>query len=300
MNLSNLDINLLYTLHVLLHERNVTNAAAKLSLTQPAVSNALGRLREIFKDELLVRSGRALVPTPKAERMKPDLAAIVEQMEFLLSNRAGFQPSTVEKHFSIACSDVIEISVLPRVLKAFKLALPKCSLKIVTIDRLYQEDLLANGTVDVMIGMPPNTLPGCREEALYEDERVCLYRTGLLPSKISLSRFTSIPHIRIAPMASKYDEVDTALNKLGKTRTIALEVPHFAIVPAILAQQDLIAVVPLRLAEHYGKAFNLSVVKAPIDLSRLEIRMMWHRRAETDDGGIFFRQLIRDSLKSKT
>jgi DNA-binding transcriptional LysR family regulator len=287
-------MNLLLTLHVLLQEKNVTKAASILALTQPAVSNALARLRYIFKDELLVRNGRALALTPKAQFLVGPLDQIIKQAEVLIAGQEVFDPLRTEKQFVVACSDVIEASLLPEVLGNFRKSMPRSSLKFVTLDQMYQEDSLATGAVDLMIGRPPKTLSGAEVELLYQDELVCLFKSSdKKSSKISLESFLEKPHIRIAPMAFALDEVEIALKSLGKNRTVILQVPHFSVAPLILAREDALAVLPARLAKQFKDGFGLTMCRPPIKLPFIKVSYMWHKRTQNDPANIYLRRLLK-------
>src|SRR5689334_3219605 len=152
MSLSGLDLNLLLVLHTVLRERNVARAAKRLSVTPPAVSNALARLRSALDDPLTIRSGRGIVPTPRAAELEPILARALAELERAVSARA-FEPATCEREFSLAVADVGQWVRLPRVVRLLEREMPRARLRVLSIDTLHAAGGLANSAVDVLIGV---------------------------------------------------------------------------------------------------------------------------------------------------
>jgi LysR family transcriptional regulator, mexEF-oprN operon transcriptional activator len=296
MNIQGLDLNLLLVFHFLVEEKSVTKAAEKLNLSQPAVSNALARIREIIGDPILIRSGRNLVLSTYAKEQKQSLKELVDKIEGVFLKRGAFDPNICTRRFVVACADVIEVTLLASLLPIFTKKMPQASLKIVTLGELYRQNSLETGDVDLMIGFPPKVLEDSKIEELYRDEFVCVSGRKLFRNRtVSMNDFLSVPHIRITPISQTYDMVDLALEKQNLKRKVILSAPHFSSVPFFLRKIDAIAVLPSRLVEQAGRSLN--VYKLAFKLPPILVSQMWHDKTDNDEANIFLRQLVAAASK---
>ena len=279
VNLQNVDLNLLVVLDALLRERSATRAAAQLHVTQSAVSNALRRLRSLFNEPLFVRTHEGLVPTARAERLAPQLRALLEQTSALLG--PDTRAEEPQRLLTIACTDAVGLTLLPRILPALS---KQARLRIVTLDYETQRDGLASGDVDLLIGIPPQTPRGCRGELAYEDRMQCIVRGGhpKVRGRLSAPQYAALPHVELALFGEPDDRVDRALARLRLRRHVALMVPHFSSIPLAVAASDCVAALSQQLIAAYAEPLRLRVLEPPVKLPKLKVSQYWHRRAEHD------------------
>jgi DNA-binding transcriptional LysR family regulator len=297
VNLSGVDLNLLNVVAAVLEERSATRAARKLHVTQSAVSNALRRARELFGDPLVTREAYGFTPTPRGASLLPALRAWLEEARRLVANVPRFDPATSTRTFSIACTDAIAIVLLQPLLERLGQRAPHTSVRLLTLERMIAADALAQGEADVLVGMPP-VLPAGHDAALvYRDPMSCIVRRDHphVRSRITLARYASLPHVDLALFGAVDDTVDRALARQGRSRHIAVAVPHFSSVPLAVLETDCIATVSSRLARRFAQWLPLRILTPPVALEPLEIRQVWHRRSETDEGVMFLRRLIHDA-----
>jgi DNA-binding transcriptional LysR family regulator len=294
VNLTQVDMNLFVVLHAVLTERSATRAAARLHVTQSAVSNALARLRLAFGDPLVVRTARGLVPTPKALELEPKLREALQQLQSLVDASDGFDPTRSTRRFTIACTDHVALALLPKLAAMFEEQMPQAQLRVFTIDRLRTTNGLATGEVDLVIGIPPTLPSGCSAAIVYEDEMVCVLRRNHPKARgaLSLDVFAESRHVVVAVLGDDDDGVDAALARRGRARKIAVSVPHFTVIPMVLIQTNAMATLPRRLAETLARLPPLRIAKCPLDLPVLSIKQVWHARSAADAGNRFLRGLV--------
>ena len=300
VNLSTIDLNLLHVLATVLEEESATRAAAKLHVTQSAVSNALRRARALFGDPLVVREAHGLSPTPRGALLRPDLRAWLEEARRLVGNAPAFDPATSSRTFTIACSDSVALVLLQPLLHRLRRRAPLARLRLLTLDRLIAEDALARGEADLLIGIPPVLPAGHAAELVYRDPMQCIVRRGhpRVRSRLGLETYASLPHVDLALFGTIDDTVDRALARRGKARVVVVALPHFATVPLAVLETDGVATVGRRLAAFYAAHFPLRVLAPPVELAPIEIRQVWHRRSEGDEAIDFLRGLVREAARS--
>jgi DNA-binding transcriptional LysR family regulator len=299
VNLGTVDLNLLVVLDAVLRERSATKAAATLHVTQSAVSNALRRLRALFDDALVVRTAFGFVLTPRAEALAPKLRALLSETEKLLAPGEGHdKPRT----FTLACTDAISVSLVPGILHELGKQMPLARLRVVTIEHELLNQSLANGEVDLLIGIPPHLPAGCQGESVYEEHLVCVVRRdhSTVRTKLTLDRYASLPHVEVGLFGEPDDRVDRALSRVGRTRTIALTVPHFSSVPFAVANSDCVAALGHRIALAYARPLGLRILPPPLELPKLRIQQVWHRRMTQDAGVTTLRALVRNVASART
>lgn len=296
MNIESVDLNLLLVLHVVLEERNATRAAKRLHVTQSAVSNSLGRLRELFGDPLLVRNARGLTPTPRALALKPLLGTMMRGATDVLSKDVAFDPATSSHEHALACADYYSAVILPPLMALLRARSPRARLRLVTLDQLLASDGLAND-IDLHIGMAPKLASGCTAQALFDDRFVCLAsgpKSGRGSSKLSLDRYLASQHLRVSVLGSSSDPIDALLAERGLSRNIVLTVPYFSVVPLVVQQTGLLATLSRRLAEVYAKLLPLRLLEPPLGVAQRAVKMTWHKRNERDPAARFFRALVEE------
>lgn len=299
MNLRDIDINLLYVLTTVLEERSATRAAQKLHVTQSAVSNALGRARELFGDPLVVRRAHGFEPTPRAVVLLPALREWVENTQGLLTDAPAFDPARSTRTFRVACADAIAATLLRPLLRVLQRCAPSTRLQLSTLDRLTADDGLARGEVDIIIGAPPTLRDGHEAEFVYRDPMECIVRVDhpKVRQRLSLSLFAELSHVELALFGVTNDAVDRALSKLGRSRTVQIALPYFSSIPLAVAETDCVATLARRLARSFSTVLPLRVLRPPIELDPIEIRQVWHHRSDSDGAVKFLRGAVREAAK---
>jgi DNA-binding transcriptional LysR family regulator len=281
-DLAGVDLNLVVVLDALLTDRNVTRAGSRLGLTQSAASHALARLRELLGDPLLVRGPRgAMVPTPLAERIAPQVRRVLVDLASTLRGDT-FDPSTARHTFRIGASDYVELVLVPRLIERIRRLAPYVDLWAVPVTD-HGEGALASGTVDLVIGPLRKRRPASAQlyqKALFDEAFTCIVRAKhpLAKSKLTLARYCEVPHLLVTPLGTPGSLVDDALAKVGRTRRIGLAVPHFIVVPHIIAATDLIATLADRVAAVFAQALDLAIIPPPLPIPKFRMIASWHER----------------------
>ncbi len=300
MNLASVDVNLFVVLHAVLEERSATRAAARLHLTQSAVSNALARLRALLGDQLVVRTGRGLTPTPRAVAMQPLLDAALKALEGAAQNLTNFDLATSTREWVMAFAELYGPLLLPALLFRLQQEAPNTSLRVMTVDQMEATGALARGELDLYLGIAGKLPAGWRSEPAFADDTVGIMRADHPAARrpMTLERFLGLPHAHVRVTPERGREVDDALARLGRTRRLALIVPHFSSVFAVVESSDCVAAVPRRLADYYAQRLALRIFKLPLTLPKHEVRLHWHARADADPGVAALRAMVRDIFRT--
>lgn len=296
-DIRHLDFNLLKTLDALLDERSVTRAAERLSLTQPAVSGMLTRLRERFGDPLFVRAQRGMVPTLRAEQLAAPVKQLLSDIEQMLQPQA-FDPATAQMIVSMASTDYALRAVVVPFLSALRLQAPNIRVAVQPVDVQHLAGQLDRGDIDLALVTPDSTAPGLHAAALFDERYVCVMRAGhpdAAAKTWSLERFCNLDHVLVSPSGGSFQGVtDQALARIGRSRRVTLSVTSFLVLPEILRTRDLIAVVPRRLALH---ADGLVMLEPPVEVPGFSKTLAWHERTHHDPGQQWLRTLLIDTCR---
>lgn len=294
MALERLDLNLLEVFNHLLIERRVSRVAHKLGVSQPAVSNSLGRLRKLLDDELFVRTPQGMEPTPYAEQLGQTVGQALGQIRAALQRPRHFEPAQSERTFTVGMTDIGEIYFLPRLLAHLRQAAPGVRLSTVRNTAARLKDDLAEGQLDLAIGLLPELQAGFFQQRLFTQHYVCLLRRGhpLAARRLGLKEFSAAEHVVVVAAGTGHHEVDEWLKARGVARDVRLTVPHFVAIGHILQASDLIATVPERLAQRMTEPFGLVSVKHPAALATAAIHAFWHERFHRDPANQWLRGLV--------
>jgi len=285
MNIADVDANLLLVLHLVLQERSATRAARRLHLTQSAVSNALARLRNRLGDALLVRTGRGLAPTPRAEQMAPLLATAFGDLERALG-REGFDTSTCTRTFVFADSE--EFSQLPRLARLFEERLPRATLDLVVSEEPLAA--LAAGRADVALGPEGRRGPGLYRRVAYEERAVRVVRRGNAAWRRAARADPELPQIAVEVT----DEGRARVAPPGGR--VAIRVPTFLAAALAASETDLVATLPVGLARSLAPLLGLRILEVGAPTRR--VALYWHARTHEDEAMRFFRGLVLDVTRS--
>ena len=295
MRLRDLDLNLLLIFHQIVIDKSVSGAADSLGLSQPAVSNALKRLRVTFNDALFVRTSQGMQPTPYAALLISPIAQTIDLLNTAINQRDSFDPKTSKKCFYVSMTDIGDMYFLPRLIETLMKSYPNISVKTQRSD----PDLAMNleeGQVDLAVGLHPELQAGFHQRRLFHHRYVALCRVGHPLSQLPMTRenFCRYGHIKITSPSAGYGEMDVMMRQAGLERDIRLEIPHFLAVAPILRGTDLIATVPERFAMSCLEPFQLISLPLPLDLPEIAIHLFWHSKYHRDPANQWFRQLIFD------
>ena len=298
MNLSGVDLNLLVVLHAVLEERSATKAATRLHLTQPAVSNALARLRALLGDPLVVRSGRGLAPTPAALAIQPRLDAALQLVENIVRDLDDFELRTTTREWVIAFADLYGPLVLPGLDRLLEQRAPRSSIRVAPLDRISVVDALATGEIDLYLGIPATIPSAWHSEPAFTDDIVGVMSANspAADTGMTLERFIDLPHAHVQISPGRGREIDDALGRLGHARRICFTVSHYSLLFPIVENGRCIAVAPRRLAHHYARHSAITLFELPLTVPSYEVRLFWHERVDNDPGITALRAVLRDVL----
>ena len=291
MNLSDKDLNLFVVFDVIYTERNLTKSGEVLGITQPAVSNALSRLRENFNDELFVRTSKGMVPTPVAENMVNDIRQALDLIRNSISESESFNPKTANATFRISIGDTSEYRLLPQLIKNISNLAPGVDVESYLTPRTETPKELAAGNIDFAIDPPIHSDPNLRNKKIYQDDYVLVVNKKhpiAKKKKISLEDYLNLSHIHISKRASGLGHVDTTLNRLGLTRRIALRAQHFLVAPYIIDQSNL----AMTTIKSFSRGRELKVFQLPFKINPLVLHLYWHVNKDMDPANKWMRELI--------
>ena len=294
IELKKIVLNLLNLFHLLYQKRKIGLVADALDLTQPAVSNALAKLRIALQDELFVRTARGMSPTPYADNIAESVGYALSTLKDGLNHEWKFNPTLSDRCFSINMTDLGEIYLLPRLLAYLAKHAPNISVNTVRDNRYSLQEDLETGNVDLAVGLLPQLEAGFYQRHLFAQKYVCLLRKGHLFEKVELTleRFSEAKHMIIEVSNTGHGRVEKQLAKSGITRISRLKIPHFTSAPYIVAETDIIATVPEKLALQTATKFGLIIKPHPVEIPPAQINMVWHRRFHQDLGNIWLRNLM--------
>jgi LysR family transcriptional activator of mexEF-oprN operon len=296
------DLNLLVAFDALMAERNVTRAAQRVGVGQPAMSYALSRLRELFGDELFVRASGTMQPTTRAlELAAPIVRVLADIRNGVLQDRV-FNPEESAMTFRVGASDHSEIAVLTSVFTALRAAAPSVRIVIRSVDRDRLPTMLDSGVIDLALGYFPDAAGGAEHtEVLFHEDFVCIFdaRACKATAPLQLKVYLELPHIIMSLRGELTGVADSVLARQGAKRFVLMGTPHFIAIPYLLHGLRAVAAVPRRLAEHCSAVAGLTVSPVPIKMDGYDVSMRWHIRTDTDPAHRWFRELIRETGRSK-
>ena len=296
MDFNGADLNLLAAFDALMQERNVTRAAARMNVSQPAMSAALGRLRTLFGDRLFQRSAAGLLPTPRANELAEPVARALQQIGALLAPPGHFDPGTATLRLRLGVSEYPAFILLPALLAALTRQAPAIEVEVHTfVARDDAVALLDAGKIDLAIGVAP-TLQESRimSRQILSDEFVTLVRRDARPARrmLDLTAFLALRHVLVSPEGNRYGVVDQALADCGLQRKVQVTLPHMFAVPALLRESDLAATLLRRVALHSAHAGDLMMFPPPVPLPTISFHMIWHRRNDANASQRWLREIV--------
>lgn len=290
-----MDLNLLATLEALLAEQNVTKAASRLHLSQPAVSAQLSRLRDMFDDPLLIPAQRGMTPTAKALELLDPLRLALDQVRATLVEHRHFNPMKARLTVAIACTDYLQTSVVQPLAVALRKRAPDIRIASRHLDPPKLEAQMANGEVDLALMTPEQGPPSLRSRHLFDERYVLIgrHRHPKLRRGISVEQYAQLDHVIVSLRGGDFTTpVDGGLTALGYKRNVVLSAASFLSVPEIVTHSDFVALVPERLVRH--RSDMLKVVECPFPVPGFSVSMLWHERNHGHSGQRWVRDAIAE------
>ena len=296
MVLRDIDLNLLVVFDRLIAERKVNAVAESLGITQPAVSNALARLRRLLGDELFLRTSKGMEPTPFAAQLAEPVAYALGTLHSALNQRVSFDPASSDRVFVLAMTDIGEIYFLAPLMLELSRVAPNVSISTVRNESASLKEDMESGRVDIALGFLPDLKAGFFQRRLFRHRYVCLFRRGhpLDKGRMTMQEFSNAEHAVVVAPGTGHNRVDALLDDSGVRRRVRLRVPHFVAVGHILNETDMVATVPERFALRCAEPFGLTYVPHPSRLPEIAINLFWHAKFHREPGNQWLRSLLFD------
>jgi len=295
MELRDIDLNLLLVFDRMLTEKRVSAVAESLGLSQPAISNALARLRKLLGDDLFLRTAQGMVPTPFALHLAEPVAPAMGTLHGALNRPTRFDPASSTRSFTLATTDVGEVSFVPILMQALLAVAPGVSVNMVRNSANHLRETMEAGEVDLAVGLLPQLKAGIFQRLLLRERYVCIFSAKLAlaaKSTLTLKDFCAAEHLLVKSAGTGHGHVDELMAARAIARRIRLTVPHYLTLGHILGATPLIATVPERLALRIAEPFDLVWRPHPVELPQISINMFWHTRYHRDPGNRWLRDLL--------
>ncbi len=291
MDLADIDLGLLLALDALLKDRNVTHAAVRLGISQPALSTRLSRLRDLFLDPLFVpaAAGRGVVPTPRAAALQVELAGILAQLRRLMDGPSAFDPAQTRRTFVVAIYENPAAILAPGLVSEVTAAAPGARMAFVSPGRDIL-DQMERGAVDLLVAGPDRANGDLMRRPLFEDDFCTAQRHGHPRGKqaLDLDTFCALDHLLVSADGGGFHGlVDSALNVVGRARRVTVSIQSYALAPIVLAGSDCVCTMPRRFFRRFAEGLDLFV--PPVRLLPTQLLAFWHPRCQDDQGHIWLR-----------
>lgn len=305
MSFLTLDLNLLRVFDVVMSEQNLTRAAERLATTQPAVSNAVKRLREALNDDLFVRTAHGVKPTQRAEELWPRIRAALSDLQSLLLP-PKLDLGTLSTTFRLAMADSTASLLLPQLLRSIKAQAPAIDLRILPLTSRDPRPLLLQSEIELAVGSFPTvvaelagehgSVSAIRHHRLYSGKYICVMRKDhpLASGELTVDSYCEALHALVSFSGKAHGPADEALAALGRTRRVALTVSQFYTVGRVVADSDLISIVPRHLLATIGMTGLLTTKELPFDLPPVEVDMLWHDRDTRKGAHAWLREQLQN------
>lgn len=300
--LADVDLNLMRVFQSIYEEGNLTTVAERLNLTQPAVSYSLRRLRDVLGDPLFIRTNQRMEPTPVAQRLAPPIHEALLLLQDAIQDHQVFDPESSKRVFRLSMSDIGEIVFLPPLIEFIGQHAPGIRLEVDpgSLDTLA--DALRQGNIDLAIGNLVQLNPFTNRVTLFHEDYACMVRADhpiAGQEELSLHDFLSWPHIFVSSSSNAHRSFEEILVSQGVRRHIALQVPHFTVVPDIIERSNMICSIPHQIAVRFNRYGNFKIFSLPMDVPPSEVAVHWHPRFEHDEANKWLRQLVIKFLKTE-
>ena len=288
------DLNLLPVFVALMEERSVTRAAERLGITQPALSNALTRLRALLLDPLFIRERYGMQPTPKAQELAPVIAAALASLDGVILGQQEFDPGKADQLFTLAPNSYVEFVLVPAIVARLRELAPGIKLRLTPFGTDLAETGVISGTTAMAIGRfvdPPDSLV---VQHLMDDGLACVVRADHpeIDRTITKKQYERLKHVNMLPPGRLRVGLFQALERQGLKREVAVSVTHFLAIPEMVAVTDYCATLPKQICRRLAGDPRLKVIPAPVDLGSFPVQMAWHVRYRHDPAHRWLRELV--------
>jgi DNA-binding transcriptional LysR family regulator len=293
------DLNLLPVFLTLMDERNVTRAAERLGMTQPALSNALNRLRETLRDPLFIRERYGMKPTQMAEELAPVVRAALSSLDEAIGGQQEFDPAVATRQFTLAPNSYVEFVLMPVIVARLRELAPGISLRLTPFGNDLIETGAVSGATEMVLGRivdPPDNMV---VQHLMDDGLACVVRKDHpeIGDSLSQEQYERMRHVNVLPPGRMRVGLFQALQQKGLKRDVAVSVTHFLAVPEMVAVSDYCATLPRLICQRLARDVRLKVLPAPVDLGTFPVELAWHVRYRSDPAHRWLRSLIVDVAK---
>lgn len=296
------DLNLLVTFLVLMRERSVSAAAQKLFLGQPAVSGALGRLREMFGDALFIRTAEGMVPTTRALEIARTLEPALETVRGVLTRSTSFNPLTDERTFTVGMPDWVEMWLMPELLSRLGEVAPHVRVAVKATDRMQDTRMLESDEMDLGVSVTARGPTWRRSVDLARMNYSCVFSADQvqISGALTLAGYLRFPHLFISHQGDFDGIVDARLAELGKQRKVIYSTSQFATLPHFLERLPSFATVPQLLALRWQKQYGLRVAAVPLTMPVFTVSMLWHAKRDSDGALAWMRSTVEAAVAATT
>jgi DNA-binding transcriptional LysR family regulator len=301
MDWRNVDLNLLACLDALVETRSVTKAALAMDMSQPGMSKALTRLRELFNDPLLVRTNQGMVATPRGIELREQIRGGLKQIREALEDPGEFDPAGAEETFTIAATDYVGTLLVPRLMERLAREAPGIRVNVIPPDAKRLRELLEEGVCDLSIGFFVEMSEGLYATQLTSDTMVCLARKPhpRIKGEVSLAVYADSRHVHLGGLQFFVSTLemmtDRALKSLGVVRKIGFSASSSVVLPEVVAVSDMLATYPRRRALRHAQVLPLQVLELPFPGYEFTVSMVWHERSQRSGAHRWFRQAVREA-----
>lgn len=295
MDLRRIDLNLFVILDALFEESTISAAAHRLGISQPTVSTSLAKIRELFSDEMFVRTNTGLAPTPRALEVRQSLKRMLSLLQDEVLHPPSFDPARFRGEFTIALSDIGELEFVPNLVKHLAVQAPEATMRTVTIAPQELIQNMEEGRIDVALGFVPDIDSAAfMQMSLFTHRFSCVARNDHpnLTGGMSLKAFESCKHLSVSQPTRRTDRLLEAIALHSVAFDVKATVTHYVNVPHIVASTDLVATIATPLAKMYASRFNLSLYDPPFQIQEIEIKMLWHKRFHKSGRHTWLRSLV--------
>lgn len=299
MHISRVDLNLFTVFEAIYAEGSVTRASQKLNLTQPAISHALGRLRQMFDDPLFVRQGHTMVSTPMARNMIEPIRRALRGLEVTLSGLHSFDPASTPKQFNIALRDVLEATILPPLMLRVRQTAPLVDIAANQIERRELESEMAAGTLDGAIDVLLPLSGDIMRTRIYQDSTVVVVRKNhpVIDGKLDLDTYMKQDHILASSRRRGPGIEDFELSRYGLERHIRLRCQHYFAACRVVSQTDMLLTMPGRYASIANRQFDNQILPFPLKVPAFDVFLYWHANVDNDPANRWFREQVMESVR---
>tara|TARA_R110002096_G_scaffold420745_2_gene626036 strand:+ start:12387 stop:13334 length:948 start_codon:yes stop_codon:yes gene_type:complete len=291
--LRELNFKLLTVFDSVMRNRSISNAAKELGISQPSVSSQLARLRVVLDDDLFIRISNGVLPTTFSESLHPYVCTVLQSLQYGIDQSRKFDQAKEKRTFTLIMTDIGEVTILPELLYRVNKKAPNISLRTVNLAPSEVPEALKSGFADMAIAYMPDLESNFYQRHLFDTGYICITRIGHPLAKPGFTKedFESAKHVVAEAQGTGHLQfLEKTFAKLGVHRTVGVSVPHFMSMPYLVAKTDLIATVPRNIAYAFRYKLNICVLKHPIDLPTIDVKLLWHERFNGDQANQWLRE----------